>query len=107
MPITVKNKTFFLLIDIIVTSVKKIKAMQLCFSKKEINKANLWDLIAATSLVVLLKLDSNSRLFSPCDLEIWWITLINNWHLFYATLSFLHHFVAISEFKLELQYGNA
>ena len=27
-------------------------------------------------------------------------------HLFYATLSFLHHFVAIGEFKLELQSGN-
>ena len=28
-------------------------------------------------------------------------------HLFYATLSFLQHFVAIGEFKLELQSGNA
>ena len=28
-------------------------------------------------------------------------------HLFYSTLSFLHHFVAIGEFKLELQSGNA
>ena len=28
-------------------------------------------------------------------------------HLFYATSSFVHHFVAISEFKLELQSGNA
>ena len=28
-------------------------------------------------------------------------------HLFYATLSFVHHFVAIGEFKLELQSGNA
>ena len=28
-------------------------------------------------------------------------------HLFYATLSFLHHFVAIGEFKQELQSGNA
>ena len=27
-------------------------------------------------------------------------------HLSYATLSFLHHFVAIGEFKLELQSGN-
>ena len=26
---------------------------------------------------------------------------------FYATLSFLHHFVAIGELKLELQSGNA
>ena len=28
-------------------------------------------------------------------------------HLFYATLSFVQHFVAIGEFKLELQSGNA
>ena len=27
-------------------------------------------------------------------------------HLFYATSSFLHHFIAIGEFKLELQSGN-
>ena len=34
------------------------------------NKANLRDLIAATGLVILLKLDSNRRFFSPCDLEV-------------------------------------
>ena len=28
-------------------------------------------------------------------------------HLFYATSSFVHQFVAISQFKLELLYGNA
>ena len=38
------------------------------------NKANLRDLIAATGLVILLKLDSNRRFFSPCDLENWWMT---------------------------------
>ena len=37
------------------------------------NKANLRDLIAATGLVILLKLDSNRLLISPCDLEIWWM----------------------------------
>ena len=41
-------------------------------------KANLRDLIAATGLVILLKLDSNRRFFSPCDLEIWWMTPKNN-----------------------------
>ena len=121
-----------------------------------LNKANLGDLIAATGLVILLKLDSNRRFFSPCDLEIWWMTPKNNrapllcsfklfvsfrshwwiqtgvtvckcliwvkiydffsrvtlkfdgWpsktrgHLFYATSSLVHHFVAIGEFELEL-----
>ena len=37
--------------------------------------------------------------------DVWpWKTI---GHLFYATSSFVHHFVAISEFKLELQSGNA
>ena len=126
-----------------------------------INKANLRDLIAATGLVILLKLDLNRRFFSPCDLDIWWMTQKNNrapllcylrlfasfrshwwiqtgvtvrkrliwvkidaffsrvtlkfdgWpsktigHLFYVTSSFVQHFVAIDEFKLELQSGKA
>ena len=125
-----------------------------------LNKANLRDLIAATGLVILLKLDWNHPFFSPCDLEIWWMTPKNNrapllyfiklcasfhshwliqtgvtvrksqtgvkfddcfspvtlkfdwWpgktigRLFYATSSYVHHFLAIGEFKLELQSGN-
>ena len=36
--------------------------------------------------------------------DVWpWKTIGN---LFYATSSFVHHFVAIGEFKLELQSGN-
>ena len=125
------------------------------------NKANLRDLIAVTALVILLKLDSNHRFFSPCELEIWWMTSkmyrvpllhyikfcaspqtpwwiqtgvtvqkssirakISNvfrtmwswnlmgWpsesigHLFYAILSFVHHFKATGEFKLEFQSRN-
>ena len=124
---------------------------------KTINKAILRDLIAATGLVNLLKLVSNRRFFSPCDLQIWWMTPKNNrapllcyfehfasfrghwwiqngttvrkrliwvkiddfiicrvtlkfdgWpskaigHIFPATSSFMHHFVAIGEFKLVL-----
>ena len=42
------------------------------------NKANLRDLIAVTGLVILLKLDWNHWLFSPCDLEIWQMTSRNN-----------------------------
>ena len=125
------------------------------------NKANLKDLIVATGLIILLKLDSNRRFFSPCDLEIWWMTLKSNrtpllyyiklyasfqfhqwiqtgvsvqkrriqvkignfssyvtlkfygwpWktrgHIFFAMLSFVHHFKAIGKFKLKLQSGNA
>ena len=43
----------------------------------------------------------------PCYLEIWRMTLQNNRLFFYATSSFVHHFVPIGEFKLELQSGNA
>ena len=40
----------------------------------------------------------------PCNLTY---DLEKKVHLFYATSSFVHHFVAISDFKLELQSGNA
>ena len=37
--------------------------------------------------------------------DVWpWKTI---GHLFYATSSFVHHFIAIGDFKLELQSGNA
>ena len=133
----------------------------MCFPNILINKANLRDLIAATGLVILLKLDSNLRFFKPCDVEIWWVTpqknkapllyyiklcasfQIHQWiqtgvtvrncliwvkiddflsrvtlqfdgwpwkttgHLFYTASNLVHHFVAIGEFKLKLQSGNA
>ena len=71
------------------------------------NKANLRDLIAATGLIILLKLDSNCQFLARMTLKFdgWPQKTIG--HLFYATLSFLHHFVPIREFKLELQSGNA
>ena len=47
-------------------------------SRAHTKKTNLRDLIAATSLVILPKLDSNRRFFSPCDLAIWWMTSKNN-----------------------------
>ena len=84
-----------------------ISPMKMWHMQDQMNKANLRDLIAATGLVILLKLDPNRRFFSPCDLEIWWMTPKTVGHLFYDTLSFLHHFVAIGEFKLELQSGSA
>ena len=50
---------------------------------------------------------SNRQFFVLCDLEIWETTLKINRHLSYAASSFVHHFIAIGEFKLELQSGNA
>ena len=46
-------------------------------------------------------------IFSRVTLEfdVWpWKTIS---HLFYATSSFVHHFVAIGKLKLDLQSGNA
>ena len=129
-----------------------------------LKQGKLRDLIAATSLIILPKLDSNHRFFGsyahinslgPSD-TIWrqrygstlaqvmaccltapshylnqcWLIISNSdkisdfflypvtlkfdgwpWktigHLFYTTLSFVHHFKATSEFKPELQSGNA
>ena len=34
--------------------------------------------MTATGLIILLKLDSNHRFFSLCDLGIWWMSLENN-----------------------------
>ena len=45
--------------------------------------------------------------FVPCDLEIWRMTLKKICRIFYTTSSFVHHFIAIGEFKLELQSGKA
>ena len=71
------------------------------------NKANLRDLIAATGLVILLKLDANYRFFSHGTLKFdWWhIKIIG--HLFYITSSFVHHLKPLGEFKLQLLSGNA
>ena len=53
-----------------------------------------------------LNWNQNGWFFVRCDVEIWRMTLKNNRHLFYATSSFVHRFVAIDLFKLELQSGN-
>ena len=45
--------------------------------------------------------------FVPCDREIWQTTLESNRAILLCTSSFVPHFVAICEFKLELWSGNA
>ena len=72
-----------------------------------LNKANLRDLIAATGLVILLKLDSNHRFFSHVTLKFdWWPRKIIG-HLFYITSSFVHHLKPLREFELQLLSRNA
>ena len=74
---------------------------------KYLNKANLRDLTAATGLVIVLKLDSNCRFSARVTLKFdgWPWKIIR--HVLYTTSSFVYHFRSISEFKLELQSGNA
>ena len=70
------------------------------------NKANLRDLIAATGLVIsnwIQIVNFSARVTVKFD--AWPCKTIG--HLFYATSSFVHHFLPIGEFKLELQSGNA
>ena len=70
--------------------------------------ANLRDLIAATSLPILdSKLDSNHQFFSPCDWNLMSDLKKTIGHLFYTMSSYVHHLIAIGEFKLEVQPGNA
>ena len=71
-----------------------------------VNKANLRDLIAATGLVISnWSQIVNFSAHVSVKFDGWPCKTIG--HLFYATLSFVHHFVPIGEFKLELQSGNA
>ena len=71
------------------------------------NKANLRDLIAATGLVILLKLDSNRNFSAHVTLKFdgWPWKIIG--HLFYTTSSFVHHVKSIGGFQQKLQSGNA
>ena len=71
-----------------------------------INKANLRDLIAATGLAIsnwIQIVNFSARVTVKFD--GWPCKTIGQ--LFYATSSFVHHFVPIGEFKLKLQSGNA
>ena len=64
------------------------------------------DLIAATGLVILLKLDSNRfSVHMTLKFNGWpWKTIRR---LFYSTSSCVHYYKSISEFKLEVQSGNS
>ena len=74
--------------------------------KKKESKANLRDLIAATGLIIFLKLDSSHRFSAVVTSKFdgWPQTKIG--HLFYTNSSSLHHFKSIGTFKLDLQSRN-
>ena len=73
---------------------------KLCAIMCQDNKANVRYLIATTGLVILLKLDSNCKFFTPCNLEIWWMTSKND------RAPLLYYVKLCASFQ-ELQSGNA
>ena len=52
-------------------------------------------------------LGQNLWCFVPCDLEIWWMTLENNRASLICCFELCANYIAIGEFKLELQSRNA
>ena len=75
---------------------------KLCASFHSHRSIQTWVTVRKRSIQVKI-----CNFFVMYDLEIWWMTLKNNKHLFYMTSNFVHHIIAISQFKLELQSGNA
>ena len=86
---------------------KNNRAPLLCYFKLYVSfRSHLWIQAGVTvrKRPIWVKIDD---FFSRVTLQFdaWpWKTI---GHLFYATSSFVHHFVAIGEFKLELQSGNS
>ena len=87
-------------------TLKNNKAPLLCYFKLCASFPSHWRIqiwITVRKRPIWVKFD----IVEPCDLEIWWMTFKTIGHLFYATSSFVHHCVAIDEFKLDLQSRNA
>ena len=73
-------------------------------SKREKKKRLRWVILTVQKRLIWVKIDDFfSRVTLKFDGWPWKTT----GHLFYATSSFVQPFVAIDEFKLELQSGNA
>ena len=101
------RKTFNEVYRFIVSMFHMFIVVVFLLTLSNINKAILRDLITATALGIVLKLDSNCRFFSLCNLEIWWMTLKNYRDLFYLTSSFVRHLKSLCEFKLDSLSRNA
>ena len=88
-------------------TLKNNRAPLLCYFKLYASfRSHRWiqDGVTVRKRPIWVKIDN---FFSRVTLQfdVWpWETI---GHLFYATSSFVHHFVAIGDFKLELQSGNA
>ena len=95
------NNWFFILYDLEIrwiTSKKKCTSSRshqaLCIISKPSVNSN-WG-----NNPEMLNSGQNGQFFVMCDLEIWQMTLKTTGHLLYAIASFVHHFIAVSQFKL-------
>ena len=90
-------------------TLKSNGAPLLCYFKLCASFRSHWRIQPGVSVrkhLIWVKIDNFfSRVTLQFDIWPWKTKTIG--HLFYATSSFVHHFVAIGEFKLELQSGNA
>ena len=103
-----ENQHFSVLCDLEIwrTTLKNIRAPLLCHFKLS---ASFGDHQSIQIGVIVRKrsIRVKSAIFGP----VWHWDLMQDlgkttWHLFYATSSFVHHFVAICKFKLEIWSGN-
>ena len=88
-------------------TLKSNRAHLLCYFKLCASFRSHWWVqtgVAVRNCLIWVKIDD---FFSRVTLQFegWPSRTIG--HIFYATSSFVHHFVAIDEFKLELQSGTA
>ena len=87
-------------------TLKNNRAPLLCYFKLYASFRSHWWIPAGVTVrkrPIWVKIDFFSRVTLQFDRWPW----KKIGHLFYATSSFVHHFVAIGDFKLELQSGNA
>ena len=119
-----QNHNFFVACDLEIwrMTLKNNRAPLLCYFKLCASFHSHWWIQTGVTVLKSLNWVKISIFFVLCELEIWRQNHIflsratlkfDGWpwktigHLFYVTSSFVHHFIAICEFKLELQSGNA
>ena len=94
-------------LEIWLMTLKNNRAPLLCYFKLYASFRSHWWIQAGVTdrkHTIWVKIDDFlSRVTLQIDVWPWKTT----GHLFYATSSFVHHFIAIGDFKLELQSGNA
>ena len=92
-------------------TLKNNRALLLCYFKLFVSFCSPWWIqtgVTVRKRPIWVQIDDFFLAVWPCSVtlqfDVWPKKTIG--HHFYATSNFVHHFVAIGEFKLELQPGN-